>query len=99
MAIQSCFWLFYVEGTLVERTKAYRRHQREKYFNKAKTILTQIWGFEVSTGLSELDIQYRLNRLHKNRAPCSRWCCGNPRKHFNEKTRQEIKQEGIKCEL
>ena len=25
----------------------------------------------------------------KTKVPCSRWCCGNPRKHFNELTLQE----------
>ena len=27
------------------------------------------------------------------RHPCSRWCCGNPRKYFGEKTLQEKKAE------
>lgn len=29
----------------------------------------------------------------KTRVPCSGFCCGNPRKHFNEKTIQELKSE------
>lgn len=81
------------------RNRAHRRYQRKKYFNKAKNIVINIFGFTKALGLSEEDIQYRTYRLAKNRSPCSCYGCGNPRKHFNEKTRQEIKQGDIKCEL
>ena len=32
-------------------------------------------------------------RIANNRAHCSRYCCGNPRKYFKEKTIQEQKAD------
>lgn len=34
-----------------------------------------------------------LGVYRKTKVPCSCWACGNPRKHFNEKTVQEKKAD------
>jgi len=38
--------------------------------------------------------------LFKTRTPCSGMCCGNPRKWYGERTRQElIADEDMQCQL
>lgn len=40
-----------------------------------------------------------VNRLIDTPKPCSCYMCGNPRKFFNEKTRQELKSEIIEKDI
>ena len=41
-------------------------------------------------GLQAEDVPGYAHRLLQDRQPCSCWMCGNPRRHFGTKTRQEI---------
>ena len=59
------------------RNTAYRRHQTEK----RKASVKRLWGME-------LDEKW-LHIMINTRKPCSCIWCGNPRKWFGEKTRQE----------
>lgn len=61
----------------MENSRAYNRAQRERFIKKVNS-----W----SHNSKENNL-----RLINNRAKCSCHMCGNPRKHFKQKTLQEIK--------
>jgi len=69
------------------RDRAYRRTQAIKAKQRAVKVLTRWWGWTGET-ISARDIGVMANVHGK---PCSCWCCGNPRRHFNELTVQERK--------
>lgn len=59
-------------------------HNYNKYKKRVKNLICNIWGYEnVSDDF--------VCRLEKNTTPCSCPMCGNPRRHFGEKTIQERK--------
>lgn len=66
------------------RTRAYRRHHRERMKRKAKRLVAHVWR----------DGDEKLTRLMMNNADnlkvCSCEMCGNPRKWFKQRTRQEV---------
>lgn len=72
------------------RSKAFRRNQRDRI--KAKRIRDGYWGFgESGMGHYAKDPHPRLVGISIDTPhPCSGSCCGNPRKHFNALTNQEI---------
>ena len=57
-----------------------RRHHVVRMKAKAKRLAMNIWG------LDENAMKKHYNQLK----PCSCFMCGNPRRCFGEKTRQEI---------
>jgi hypothetical protein len=68
------------------RSLAYRRHHRERI--KAKRIRQfRKYGKEL------VEDPKSLGKLIRTPKPCSCAMCGNPRKHFGEKTLQEKKQK------
>lgn len=63
---------------------AFRRHKREKAKAKAKKIAND-WRVNPSPK--------RIGMIATTPAPCSCDMCGNPRRHWKQKTIQEIKAD------
>lgn len=61
--------------------RAKRRHHRFRIRNKAKRVLKWLMG----DLYDDIDTAKRADHM----AGCSCSMCGNPRKYFNERTRQE----------
>ena len=84
-----------------EKAKArMRRHHRYRLMKKRKNywfgpLINNPDRFSVWSRITytENDELKRLNRLVDTPHPCSRHCCGNPRKWFGELTLQEKKAE------
>lgn len=66
-------------------SRAIRRFNMEKKKNKIKNILKNKPYYDEIKNIDKL-----IGRLASTPASCSCSMCGNPRKHFNEKTRKEI---------
>lgn len=69
----------------MSRTRDWRRAQKDRYLDKARRYYKEVAGFDL--GEWEKNIHRRAN----TRCPCSSWCCGNPRKHFNAVSFQEAR--------
>jgi len=66
------------------RTRDERRKFKSLKIRKARKVLSHIWGIKEQMTLD------RLSHTHAdNLKKCSCSSCGNPRKHFDEKTIQE----------
>lgn len=74
------------------RDRAYRREAERNKKRKVRTILERWW--KTGTGVPEIT-EYDIGRLAHATTPCSGPCCGNPRKHFGQRTVQE-KRHGFK---
>lgn len=61
------------------RGRALRRHHRERIERYVERVLMRV-GFVP---------REHVCRYISTRVPCSCWMCGNPRRHFHERTRQE----------
>ena len=73
-----------------KRVRARRRHMKEVKKKYAKEVCRNNFGSYVR------DENYYNNFANKNAdnlKKCSCWMCGNPRKHFKERTLQEKKLE------
>lgn len=68
---------------------AIRRHHLERLLNERKN---HFHVAETVIGNDPVVNQHRLKLAMKTPARCSCWMCGNPRKYFNRRTLQEIKQ-------
>jgi hypothetical protein len=64
--------------------RAERRHQKQRMKQRARRIYPDC---------------PRAERAADNLTLCSGRCCGNPRKWFKEKTRQELKDERATTEF
>lgn len=69
----------------MQRTRAWRRHQRERIKNKRIRQINSWWF-----GERVVDDPKFVGMMIDTPHPCSGPCCGNPRKHFGLLTRQEI---------
>jgi len=70
------------------RTRAYRRDRLER---KKRRVLDYYGGW-----MKQADAAYRARYVGKNAGtphPCSCPMCGNPRRHFGERTVQERRME------
>ena len=70
------------------------RERREEGIRRAKKVL-DVWEAQNPRFYSEMDENELLDQLHlytSTRKPCSKWCCGNPRRHFGKKTIQELRE-------
>lgn len=76
------------------RNRAERREFREKRLARAGRIITQVWG----RSLDEWSDPHYLEKWVDNMAHCSRPCCGNPRKWYGRRTRQESTYENPRFE-
>ncbi len=88
------FDFFYIYQNLIANSlknhkRALRRFHKERIQKKRKQYLI----FESPNDLESNEI--RLKKALKTPTVCSCWMCGNPRKYFGEKTRQEIIFEEI----
>lgn len=63
---------------------AIRRHHTERIKQKVRKMLRRWLPVHKVT-------DKQVGILTNTRCPCSRECCGNPRRHFGELTRQEIR--------
>lgn len=73
------------------RTRDFRRHQSQRVKrNWFKKLRNRPWNNDDDEWL-----QHRVVRSFNNRAQCSCHMCGNPRKHWKDKTIQERKLEKI----
>lgn len=57
-------------------------HNKNKKKHKVKHMVYNVWNYTC------VDDEF-VNRLVENTTPCSCPMCGNPRKHFNQKTLKE----------
>ncbi len=76
------------QGDIVmENKRALRRHHAKRMKAKAKMVAKLWWGFD-----DPRDINLAI-KWADNLCPCSRWCCGNPRKWWKERTRKELESD------
>lgn len=66
------------------RNRAERRHHHFRMRNKTRNFVANSNWFHTE------GIEYEVCRRTENRKKCSCVLCGNPRKHFNEPTKQEM---------
>src|ERR1035437_10473745 len=80
-------WQEMVMTYIKNLSRALRRHHIERLKIKRKNY----WGYGTSFGREGIShpTQRQLGTLVQNPAVCSEYCCGNPRKHFNEITCKE----------
>ncbi len=67
------------------RNRAWRRKQESKKKKKVEYTYLKWWEGDWSSRM--------IGKKSHSPALCSCWMCGNPRKYFNAKTLQEIKNE------
>jgi len=74
------------------RNRAWRRAQRERKIAEVKTWMTRTVFGRVETKDEQLKRIHEWSlRRHSSPQTCSRYCCGNPRKHFGTLTEQEVR--------
>lgn len=80
----------------MERDRSYRRHQHWRATQKSLRLLRD-WGW-LRPFRHQTEEEYREWAAHwvhlmtsTHRKPCSCTGCGNPRRHFGERTRPELK--------
>lgn len=73
-----------------KKSRAERRHNHERMIDKVKNFYwlqsDKYWG-------SEEKRQRHIRKMAETRKPCSCHMCGNPRKHWKDKTMQEKRFE------
>lgn len=70
------------------RSRSERRHHHQRMLNRVKNFdWVKRW---FGTGESR---EEHVKRMAENRHPCSCHMCGNPRKHFKQKTIQEKRMD------
>lgn len=72
------------------RTRNFRRHNSEKFKRRCQRLIKNTFA-DISKNLA--DDRKFVGKLFRNRKSCSCFMCGNPRRHFNEKTVRERRQE------
>ena len=65
-----------------------RIHHELRKKQKVKKLINNVWKIG---DISHINLKQFENRLVKNTTLCSCPACGNPRKHFKERTIQEKK--------
>lgn len=74
--------------------RAERRHHSQRVKAKAyKTYRKSFWWY---SNMSEEELNLFVCKTANNMAVCSRYCCGNPRRHYSGQgrfTKQEILSE------
>jgi hypothetical protein len=72
----------------IKSKRALRRHHRDRMKNKTRDRIKRNWLLiDREPPDKVVGIQATTKCL------CSGHCCGNPRKHFNRKTTQELKKD------
>ena len=70
------------------RTRSERRHHHQRMLNKVKNF-----GWLKSWFGTEEIREEHIRQITETRKPCSCHMCGNPRKHFKQKTLQEKRMD------
>ena len=73
--------------------RSIRRHHKERIYNRAIEYMRQQYVTHNDEFTKDKLPDWLICQAHKatnTRTRCSCACCGNPRKHFGEVTRQEI---------
>lgn len=65
-----------------------RLKNRKRSTKKARRYVDGLWSH--TTEINEETKHLMAKKYSETRTPCSCHMCGNPRKHFNELTKQEI---------
>lgn len=68
------------------RSRDIRRALRDRAVHHARYILRYVWGYDENDGTWASEFA---KKSADNLKMCSQSCCGNPRRHFGLKTRQE----------
>lgn len=77
------------------RDRQWRRVQRERVIARTeKWLKSNDW----CSFLNKEEFVKRVRKTAVTPHACSSHCCGNPRKWFGERTRQELKADIGKCE-
>ena len=71
----------------MSRGLAIKRHHNSRIKTKTKQILERLWVIDEEVSASEIG---RCASVHCK--GCSCFMCGNPRRHFNERTVQERRE-------
>jgi hypothetical protein len=83
----------------MSRTRAYRRHERAKAIARA-TARAKIWNFRYTQDPDDYFQWVRLSAITPH--PCSRRCCGNPRRWYSGKDGLTMAErrylEGMTCQ-
>lgn len=66
--------------------RAERRHHYERRKRAVSRMFRHVWSDS-----KDMDRPEVLGRWADTRKPCSCYACGNPRRHFNEPTVQELR--------
>lgn len=76
------------KGLMKKGIRGLRRHYAQKFKLKCQTFIRYHY---FNSEILANDPKF-VGKLAKTRKPCSCFMCGNPRKYFNEKTINEIRQ-------
>jgi hypothetical protein len=71
-------------------SRAIRRHHAKRIKDRVRRMIKDTWGDLYQT---TVDDPRHVGMVAHTPKTCSCPCCGNPRKHFGLKTRQELKEE------
>ena len=71
-----------------KKSRAERRHHHLRMLEKVKDFSL----YKYASWSEEEKLQHQ-KRMAENRKPCSCYMCGNPRKHWKDKTMQEKRFE------
>lgn len=71
-------------------TRAARRHNARRMRQRAKHVWERVWHRDPNG--------QQTSRMADNVQQCSCWSCGNPRRHFGAKTRQEKRADHDRTE-
>ena len=86
-------WEREMEATAKPRTRALRRHHRQRMIDRARRIMRQTWYWSQSENVDE-EIADLAPRFADNMAKCSCPTCGNPRRWYGKPTVQERRLGG-----
>ena len=75
------------EWDKIKRSK--RRAHRNRMINRVRYIEKYIWSSRI-INMTEEEKELESKLLADNLKKCSCYACGNPRKYFKQRTRQEI---------
>ena len=73
-----------------KKSRAERRHHHNRMIDKVKKfdwLSPKYWFW------TEEERQLHIKKMAETRKPCSCYMCGNPRKHWKDKTMQEHRFE------
>lgn len=79
------------------RGRAFRRHHAGRLLARARQITRLNFVERASPDDRERQCDAMARRIRDHLAGCSCWMCGNPRRHFGDKTIQERRAAESEC--